>query len=273
MSTANDGNFCFFWGGDSNGAVAELLPPWGVGTAPGAKRRPGRRKRVCKARPGRVSLVERHLLAGVPVVQPGGNLAPRYRMLKRYMDILGAVALLVPLAPVMLAIWLILLITTRGKPLFWQRRAGYLGRPFMMAKFRTMRLDAERVKHAVRNEVDGLIFKNRRDPRITRFGRFLRKTSLDELPQLLHVLGGQMSLVGPRPLDLKEVTRFAAWHRRRLAVLPGLTCLWQISGRSDVDFENTMRMDLWYVRHQGLWADLKLLLLTPLSVLRGRGAY
>jgi lipopolysaccharide/colanic/teichoic acid biosynthesis glycosyltransferase len=219
------------------------------------------------------SLVERHLAAGVPLVRSDGNRSPGYRVAKRAIDVLGALALLVLLAPIMLVIFLVLVVTTRGKPLFWQRRAGYLGRPFMMAKFRTMRPDAERLKHAVKNEQDGPTFKNRRDPRVTRLGRLLRKTSLDETPQLFHVLFGHMSLVGPRPLDVKEVARFAAWQRRRLGVMPGITCLWQISGRSEVAFENWIRMDLWYVRHQGLATDCKLLLYTPLSVLGCRGAY
>ncbi|MGD0897444.1 MAG: sugar transferase, partial [Thermoguttaceae bacterium] len=174
---------------------------------------------------------------------------------------------------VMLAIFVILMVTTRGRPLFWQLRAGHLGRPFWMAKFRTMGHGAERLQATVSNEAGGLVFKNRRDPRVTLLGRFLRKTSLDETPQLFHVLQGRMSLVGPRPLDVREVARFAAWQRRRLAVLPGLTCLWQVSGRSDVAFENWVRMDLWYVRNQGLWTDCKLLLRTPLSVLACRGAY
>jgi lipopolysaccharide/colanic/teichoic acid biosynthesis glycosyltransferase len=213
------------------------------------------------------------MAAGIPLVRPGGRLSPAYRRVKRVVDMAGALALLVALAPVMLTIFLVLTVTTRGKPLFWQRRAGYLGRPFMLAKFRTMRLDADEIKQAVKNEIDGPVFKNRRDPRVTRLGRFLRKTSLDETPQLFHVLLGQMSLVGPRPLDVKEHVRFAAWQRLRLSVMPGITCLWQVSGRSEVAFENWIRMDLWYVRNQGLWTDCKLLLYTPWSVLAGRGAY
>jgi lipopolysaccharide/colanic/teichoic acid biosynthesis glycosyltransferase len=168
---------------------------------------------------------------------------------------------------------MVLTIATRGKPLFWQRRAGHLGRPFWMAKFRTMRLDADKIKHTVANESNGPVFKNRNDPRITRFGRFLRKTSLDETPQLFHVLLGQMSLVGPRPLDVREVARFEPWQLRRLAVKPGLTCLWQVSGRSDIGFEEWSRMDLWYVRNQGLVTDLDLLWRTPLKVLGCKGAY
>ena len=123
------------------------------------------------------------------------------------------------------------------------------------------------------NECTGPVFKNRRDPRVTRLGRILRKTSLDETPQLFHVLLGQMSLVGPPPLDVREVARFDPWQIRRMAVKPGLTCLWQVSGRSDVGFEEWTRMDLWYVRNQSLLVDLELLWRTPLKVLGGKGAY
>jgi lipopolysaccharide/colanic/teichoic acid biosynthesis glycosyltransferase len=263
--------------------ASEVATAWDIPVLPGSDLRasslavpdrpqivPRRRRRRAR-RP--TSLVERHLAEGRPLVAPAGNPSAGYRALKRGLDIAGALVLLALLGPLMLAIYLVLLVTTRGKPLFWQVRAGYLGRPFRMAKFRTMRLDAERVKAAVANQAAGPVFKNRRDPRVTRLGWWLRKTSLDETPQVFHVLWGQMSLVGPRPLDVREVARFAAWQRRRLAVVPGLTCLWQVSGRSDVGFEDWVRMDLRYVRTQGLWTDCKLLLRTPWSVLCCRGAY
>lgn len=221
----------------------------------------------------RISLYNERLARGEALVAPGGNRHLLYRVAKRAFDVVGAAVLLVLLSPIMLTILIVLTITTKGRPLFIQRRIGYLGRPFRMFKFRTMRLDAEQIKHAVSNQVDGPVFKNRRDPRITRLGRWLRKTSLDETPQLLHVLFGQMSLVGPRPLVPGEVAKFAPWQRERLAVVPGLTCLWQVSGRSDVAFEDWMRMDVWYVRNQSLWNDFVLLLSTPASVLSGRGAY
>jgi len=228
-----------------------------------------------RIRPARkpVSLAELNLRAGRAVVEPAGNLSPAYRRIKRLCDFLGVLTLLLLLAPAMLAVLVVLSIATRGKPLYFQRRAGYLGRPFWMAKFRTMRPDADRLQHLVANEVSGPVFKNRRDPRITRLGRWLRKTSLDETPQLLNVLLGQMSLVGPRPLPIAEVARFEPWQRQRLAVLPGLTCLWQVNGRSEIGFLDWIRMDLWYVRHQSLRTDCKLLLSTPLCVLTGRGAY
>ena len=129
------------------------------------------------------------------------------------------------------------------------------------------------MQHLVQNQQQGPIFKNRHDPRITRIGRFLRRTSIDEMPQLFNVLRGQMSLVGPRPPLAKEVALYKAWQRRRLAVRPGLTCLWQVSGRSDIGFEHWVRLDLWYLRHQSLSTDLKLLVRTPLCVLSCRGAY
>ncbi len=219
------------------------------------------------------SLVSRNLSAGLPLVAPAGNTSVTYQVAKRLLDMVGALVLILVLSPVLLTVLVVLSITTRGKPLFWQRRAGHLGKTFIMAKFRTMRLDADKIKHTVANESTGPVFKNRRDPRVTRLGRILRKTSLDETPQLFHVLLGQMSLVGPRPLDIREVARFDPWQLRRMAVKPGLTCLWQVSGRSDIGFEEWTRMDLWYVRNQSLLVDLDLLWRTPLKVLGCKGAY
>jgi len=238
---------------------------------PCTRPRPARRIRPSRRRP--ISLAARRLAEGQPFVEPEGNLSPGYQAAKRLLDVVGALGLLIVLGPAMLTTFLVLLLTTRGRPLYWQRRVGYCGRPFSMWKFRTMVADADRRQHEVGNEQAGPVFKNRRDPRITRIGRFLRKTSLDETPQLFSVLWGRMSLVGPRPLPVSEVARFQPWHRRRLAVMPGLTCLWQVSGRSEIGFEDWVRMDIWYVRNQGFWADCKLLLRTPLSVVSGRGAY
>jgi lipopolysaccharide/colanic/teichoic acid biosynthesis glycosyltransferase len=242
------------------------LPP-----LPRTKARP--RSQIGKVPRRPVPLAARRLQEGRPLVVPGGSPSPAYRLAKRLLDVVGSLGLLMVLGPIMLAVFLILLVTTRGRPLFWQRRVGYCGRPFWMLKFRTMVLDAARRRHEVPNEQDGPIFKNRRDPRVTRIGRWLRKTSLDETPQLLNVLLGQMSLVGPRPPLGEEVARYKAWQRRRLAVKPGLTCLWQVSGRSEIGFEDWVRMDIWYVRNQSFWTDLKLLWSTPASVLGGRGAY
>jgi lipopolysaccharide/colanic/teichoic acid biosynthesis glycosyltransferase len=220
-----------------------------------------------------VSLFAERLAAGREIVAPQGNLSPAYRRAKRLLDLLLGLALLVLLSPVMIATCLVLLVTTRGKPIFCQTRLGYCGRPFRMYKFRTMYPDAERRQADVPNEQDGPVFKNRRDPRTTRIGRLLRVTSIDETPQLFNVLAGHMSLVGPRPPVVGEVAQYQPWQRRRLAVKPGLTCIWQVSGRSEIGFEDWVRMDLRYVRTQCLATDLKLLALTPWCVLNRRGAY
>ena len=206
-------------------------------------------------------------------LRPAGNRHVGYLAAKRTLDILGSLTLLVVLAPLLATVWLVLWVTTRGRPLFAQERVGFCGRRFQMYKFRTMYLDAEQRQHQVRNEKDGPIFKNRRDPRVTPLGRILRSLSIDELPQLINVLKGDMSLVGPRPPVPKEVAQYEPWQRRRLTIQPGLTCLWQVSGRSEIGFQDWVRMDLWYIEHQNLATDLWLLLKTPLSVLSRRGAY
>jgi len=220
-----------------------------------------------------ISLALVNLERGREFVSPEGNRSRGYLLAKRVFDMVAGLALLVLLSPIMLVAFVALSITTKGRPLFFQQRVGFCGRRFWMIKFRTMRLDAARLQEQVKNEKDGPIFKNRRDPRITRLGRFLRSTSIDEMPQLFNVLAGHMSLVGPRPPVAAEVAKYSAWHRRRLAVTPGLTCLWQISGRSEIGFEDWVRMDLWYLRNQNFFTDLKLLLQTPASVLSRRGAY
>ena len=233
--------------------------------------RPATRTQRPTRRP--VSLFQRRLAAGETLVPAEGNLDPTYLAAKRAMDIAGALVLLALLGPVMLATFVVLLVTTRGKPVFRQVRLGWQGRPFVMYKFRTMVVDAEKRQSEVPNEQSGPVFKNRRDGRITRLGRFLRRTSLDETPQLFNVLVGHMSLVGPRPPLAHEVARYQPWQRRRLAVRPGLTCFWQVGGRSEIAFEDWARLDLRYIRLQSLRTDLGLLLRTPWSVLTGRGAY
>jgi lipopolysaccharide/colanic/teichoic acid biosynthesis glycosyltransferase len=213
------------------------------------------------------------ILPPTPVIRAEGNSTREYQTVKRALDIVGAAALLIVLSPILLVVLAILAVTTRGKPLFYQERVGLCGRRFRMYKFRTMRLDADKFQHLVKNEKDGPIFKSKFDPRVTRLGRWLRKTSIDEMPQLFSVLLGDMSLVGPRPPVPKEVAQYKPWQRRRLAVKPGLTCLWQISGRSDIGFEDWVRMDIWYLRNQTLWTDIKLLVRTPLKVITCKGAY
>lgn len=255
--------------------VEEGQRDWSFGGAPAATAtKPAHclPRRVRKAAAPVISPFHCRLAAGLPIVPAEGNQSPWYRVLKRVVDIVAAAVLLLLFSPIMAATWLVLM-ATGGKPIFRQVRLGYRGRPMVMYKFRSMYPDADRRQHEVANEKDGPIFKNRRDPRITRIGRFLRATSIDELPQLFNVLRGDMSLVGPRPPLPKEVAQYKPWQRRRLAVKPGLTCLWQVSGRSEIGFEDWVRMDLWYIRSQSLLVDLKLLVRTPWSVLSGRGAY
>ncbi len=195
---------------------------------------------------------------------------------KQFIDVLGGVALMVVFSPVMAAAALAVRLTSPGPILFRQQRSGLNGRPFTMYKFRTMVTDAEQRKQelAAFNEMSGPVFKVTHDPRVTPIGRILRKFSIDEFPQLLNVVRGDMSLVGPRPLPVDETRRFDDFaHRRRLSVKPGLTCLWQISGRSNVrDFREWVRLDLEYIDNWSLWLDLKILARTVPVVLLGSGA-
>jgi exopolysaccharide biosynthesis polyprenyl glycosylphosphotransferase len=196
-------------------------------------------------------------------------------VVKRGIDVVGAAVGLVLLAPVFLAIATAIKLTSPGPVFFAQTRHGYRKRLFRMYKFRTMVTNAEELLATLEafNEVSGPVFKIRRDPRITLVGRFLRRTSLDELPQLLNVLRGEMSLVGPRPLPTRDVSKFVeAWPMRRFSVPPGLTCLWQISGRNDVQFGDWMRLDLQYIDSWSLTLDLRILLSTLPAVVRGSGA-
>jgi lipopolysaccharide/colanic/teichoic acid biosynthesis glycosyltransferase len=231
------------------------------------------RRQIRPVTPQNVSLSRVAIEREKAFVPADGVRSRGYLIAKRTFDIFAALALLAMLAPVMTVVFAILLVTTKGKPLFFQKRLGYQGKPFWMIKFRTMIVDAEKKQAAIENEKDGPIFKNRRDSRITPLGAFLRSTSLDETPQLLSVLLGQMSLVGPRPPIAKEVSEYDWWQQRRLSVKPGLTCLWQVSGRSEIGFVDWVRMDLWYVKNQSFWTDLLLLAKTPVAVLARRGAY
>ena len=189
--------------------------------------------------------------------------------------VLALIAILV-LMPLLLVLVLAVRTSSSGPALFRQRRVGRDGRTFTMLKFRTMYDDAESrlVELLDRNEsAGGVLFKMREDPRVTPLGRFLRRSSLDELPQLVNVLAGTMSLVGPRPPLPSEVARYGADARRRLLVKPGLTGLWQISGRSDLSFEDAVRLDLAYVENWSLALDTKVLVRTVRAVVRGDGAY
>jgi exopolysaccharide biosynthesis polyprenyl glycosylphosphotransferase len=197
---------------------------------------------------------------------------------KQLMDFVGALLLLVLLIviPVIPLIALAIKLTSPGPVFFRQQRSGLNGSPFTLYKFRTMVTNAEQFKHELEamNEMSGPVFKVTNDPRVTPMGRFLRKYSLDELPQLYNVLRTEMSLVGPRPLPVDEVKRFENLaHRRRLSVKPGLTCLWQISGRNQIsDFRDWVRLDLEYIDNWSLWLDLKILVRTIPAVLIGTGA-
>jgi lipopolysaccharide/colanic/teichoic acid biosynthesis glycosyltransferase len=193
---------------------------------------------------------------------------------KRAIDLAGATAALAVASPVLLAAAAAVKLSSPGPVVFTQRRAGLGGRPFTIYKFRTMCADAEAKKKALRkhSEQDGPAFKMVRDPRITRVGAFLRKTSIDELPQLFNVLKGDMSLVGPRPLPIDEQNAAETWQQRRLDVTPGLTCIWQIKGRSKVTFAEWVRMDVSYMRRRTLLHDLAILFKTVPAVLLRRGA-
>jgi lipopolysaccharide/colanic/teichoic acid biosynthesis glycosyltransferase len=193
---------------------------------------------------------------------------------KAIVDRVLAAVLIVLFAPLMLLIALAVLISIGRPVLYVQRRGGLYGHPFPMLKFRTMRNGADQERAALDslNEMDGPVFKMRDDPRVTPLGRILRRSSLDELPQLFNVLAGQMSIVGPRPLPIDETQALTGRHRRRLSIRPGLTCLWQISGRSDLTFAEWMALDLEYVDRWTLWLDLAILLRTIPAIVTRRGA-
>jgi exopolysaccharide biosynthesis polyprenyl glycosylphosphotransferase len=216
-------------------------------------------------------------LAGHPMlVFRSGPEATWQAMAKKAIDFVGAAALLLVVGVPFALVAVLVRLTSPGPVFFRQQRAGLNGRPFTMLKFRTMVSNAEQLKQelAQLNEMSGPVFKISNDPRVTPLGRFLRKWSIDELPQLWNVLRGDMSLVGPRPLPVEEVARFDDLaHRRRLSVRPGLTCLWQVSGRNDVrDFKEWVRLDLEYIDNWSLWLDFKILLRTVPAVLTGAGA-
>ncbi len=195
--------------------------------------------------------------------------------LKRLLDIVLATLGLVATLPVWLVIVLAIKLDSPGPAIFVQQRVGLHGRHFRFYKFRSMYADAEQRLAEVQahNEIDGPVFKMRKDPRVSKVGAFLRRTSLDELPQLINVLRGEMSLVGPRPPLPREVEQYRPGDIIRLSVKPGLTCLWQVSGRSNVSFDQWMEFDREYVRNMSLWLDLQILLRTVWVVVSCRGAY
>lgn len=187
-----------------------------------------------------------------------------YEMIKRIVDIFGALIGLIVLSPVFLIIAFVIKIDSKGPVLFIQNRCGKDAKLFKMLKFRSMCSDAEEKLKELkdRNEMSGPVFKIKEDPRITSVGKFIRKTSIDELPQLINVLKGDMSLVGPRPPIDREVKQYNYYQMQRLLVKPGLTCYWQVSGRNNIDFDEWVDLDIKYIRERNLWIDIKLILKT-----------
>ncbi|HQI80518.1 MAG TPA: sugar transferase [Deltaproteobacteria bacterium] len=198
------------------------------------------------------------------------------RILKRLVDIAAAVWLFIILSPLLAMVAAAIKLTDNGPVLYWQTRVGKWGREFRFPKFRSMRVSSDRERQellARSHHKDSITFKMKNDPRVTWIGRIIRRTSIDELPQLWNVLKGEMSLVGPRPPLPEEVDRYTLRDRRRLDVTPGLTCIWQVSGRGDVPFPKQLEYDVQYIESQSLLLDIVLLLKTVGAVLTGRGAY
>ncbi len=195
--------------------------------------------------------------------------------LKRTFDLVLSIVVLVVLSPVLLAIAIAVKLSSRGPVIYRSVRPGMAGRPFSCFKFRTMREHAEQVQEDLEllNEKSGALFKIRQDPRLTKVGRFLRRYSLDELPQLVNVVRGEMSLVGPRPLPMRDFERLEEWHKKRYLVLPGLTGLWQVSGRAELDFDDLVRLDFLYLERWSILLDLSIVLKTIPAVLSRRGAF
>jgi exopolysaccharide biosynthesis polyprenyl glycosylphosphotransferase len=196
-------------------------------------------------------------------------------LFKRAFDVLSSGMALLLLSPAFLATAVAVKLDSPGPIFFRQTRVGKNGRPFKMLKFRSMHIDAEARLESLRaqNEASGPVFKMKNDPRVTRVGRFIRRTSLDELPQFLNVFSGEMSIVGPRPPVPAEVKQYQRWQRRRLSVKPGITCTWQVSGRSNISFDQWMKLDLEYIDTWSLWQDIQICFRTVPAVLLSRGAH
>ena len=198
-----------------------------------------------------------------------------YNSFKRTIDIIGSLCGLILLSPLLVVVGMLIKLDSKGPIIFAQKRVGLNGREFKMYKFRSMVVNAEELKDKLKenNEMSGPMFKMKDDPRITKIGKFIRKTSIDELPQLFNVLKGDMSLVGPRPSLPKEVKEFEPWMLKRLEVKPGLTCYWQVSGRNSIDFENWMKLDIKYVNERSLLLDVKLIFKTFFVLFGDKNAY
>ena len=198
-----------------------------------------------------------------------------YEASKRALDFVASLLGLILLSPVFLIVSILIKLESEGEVIFSQTRIGLKGKKFKMYKFRSMVKNAEELKGklAAQNEMSGPMFKMKEDPRVTKVGKFIRKTSIDELPQLINVLKGEMSLVGPRPSLPKEVEKFKPWMLRRLEVKPGLTCYWQVSGRNNIDFEDWMKLDIQYVEDRNFILDLKLIFKTFFVLFGDKNAY
>lgn len=198
-----------------------------------------------------------------------------YEIFKRIIDIIGAGLGLILLSPIIAVVACAVKVTSKGPIFFSQKRVGKNGELFEMYKFRSMVVNAEELKENLedQNEMSGPMFKIKDDPRVTKVGKFIRKTSIDELPQLWNVLKGDMSLVGPRPSLPKEVEQFDNWMFKRLSVRPGLTCYWQVSGRNNIDFEDWMKLDCRYVDERNLWIDIKLIFKTVFVLFGDKNAH
>lgn len=192
------------------------------------------------------------------------NIGLTYNFFKRVLDIFCSIVGLIVLSPILLIVSVLIKLGSKGPIIFSQKRVGINGKEFNMYKFRSMVVNAEELKEklAEKNEMSGPMFKIKDDPRITKVGKFIRKTSIDEIPQLFNVLRGEMSLVGPRPSLPNEVKEFEPWMLKRLDVKPGLTCYWQVMGRNNIDFENWMKLDVKYVNERSFWLDIKLIFKT-----------
>ncbi len=198
-----------------------------------------------------------------------------YRLSKRVIDIIGSFTGLVLLSPILIIVGILIKFESKGPIVFTQKRVGKDGKEFDMYKLRSMVINAEEIKEKLKeqNEMSGPMFKMKDDPRITKVGKFIRKTSIDELPQLVNVLKGDMSLVGPRPSLPNEVKEFETWMLKRLNVKPGLTCYWQVSGRNNIDFEDWMKLDIKYVNERSFLLDIKLIFKTFFVLFGDNNAY